>query len=282
MKAIRLFFIHLFAMIIFIPVCSIADSMNIQVYNLQTKTADQLIPTIQPMLPQGSVVTGNQYQLVIKTTQDGFNQIQPIIAKLDEQQQMLIISVRRVHNADYDKTSSSNNTVESISSQPSDRNDTEQKISVLDGQKAFIKTGESIPLQNYQVSIFGAGSNTEYKNITSGFYVLPKLNGNTVMLKIFWKYNQLQADQSIALQDQSPIDIEQSDSTLVVPLGAWSSLSNTSSQSLSSENADQYSTQDVAQPDKNVFIKVELAPNPNTNRARFPQGQWGNGNTLPN
>ena len=74
----------------------------IEVVELHNKTAKQLIPIIKPLLASGGVVSGTGYELIIKTSPDNFHQLEHLIKQLDKNQPLLLISVRRVHNAGYD------------------------------------------------------------------------------------------------------------------------------------------------------------------------------------
>lgn len=231
-----------------------------RVIELQNKQAEEMIPLIEPLLPQGSVVTGHGSQMIVRTTFSGFADLHSLLQSLDRPPQVLVITARRVHNAAYDTQVAARGAVDVVDTQPNNRQDEVQRITVQDGQAAFIKTGEAIPVHSWQYSDYGSTNTVQYQEVTSGFYVTPKLHGQHVTLYINWQHNELQAQQTVRIRNQSPIDVEQSESTLTISLGQWINLSNTSRQSLTKANEDSYSTQDVQDPDKNVFVKIDLLP----------------------
>jgi hypothetical protein len=76
------------------------------------------------------------------------------------------------------------------STSASDRNT--QSVRVLEGREAYVQVGQSVPLRERQVrrTIVGGQvveqviGGTQYRDVTTGFYVLPRLSGDRVTLDI--------------------------------------------------------------------------------------------------
>jgi type II secretory pathway component GspD/PulD (secretin) len=67
-----------------------------------------------------------------------------------------------------------------------------QTVRVMEGREAFVRAGQSAPVRERQVqrSVVGGKvvervvESTQYRDVASGFYVLPRLSGDRVMLDI--------------------------------------------------------------------------------------------------
>jgi type II secretory pathway component GspD/PulD (secretin) len=63
-----------------------------------------------------------------------------------------------------------------------------QSVRVLEGSSALIRVGQSVPAGIEQVIVGPGGAvgsqSTQYRDVDSGFYVTPRVNGNRVTLEI--------------------------------------------------------------------------------------------------
>lgn len=236
-----------------------AQEMTVQAISLHNRTAQDLIPMIQPLLPPGSVVTGQNYDLLIKTTPEGFAQIQPAIQQLDQPPQALVLRVRRVSSNVLDTEISSAGHVTAISSQSAGNTDNEQRVTVLDGQSAFVETGESFPYHDYGISIFGAQDITLYKDVKTGVILTPHLQGNQAQVSVQWTFNQLQQDQTQWEKQNSAITQEKTNTIVTLPLGQWVNIGGSSLQAQQADNATTLSTYNTQHPTSNLYISIDKA-----------------------
>jgi type II secretory pathway component GspD/PulD (secretin) len=80
--------------------------------------------------------------------------------------------------------------VQESESSTSERNT--QTVRVMEGREAFVRVGQSIPVRERHVRRSVAGGQvveqivggTQYRDVTTGFYVLPRLSGDRVTLDI--------------------------------------------------------------------------------------------------
>jgi type II secretory pathway component GspD/PulD (secretin) len=80
--------------------------------------------------------------------------------------------------------------VQESESSTSERNT--QSVRVMEGREAFVRVGQSIPVRERHVRRSVAGGQvveqivggTQYRDVTTGFYVLPRISGDRVTLDI--------------------------------------------------------------------------------------------------
>lgn len=199
-----------------------AQQMNLEVIPLTNRTADQLIEVIRPLLVPGGSVSGMNNQLIIKSTRANLAEIKQLLNTIDKPLRRLLITVNQGQNINtIDQSQSvsgrvssgdvsvSNRSVTSrnqgvmISGTDSDGNrityqtgdkETQSEnnhsfsVQTLEGQPALIQSGLSVPIQNQNTVFTRNGvivqDTVEYVDATSGFYVLPRINGNRVTLMV--------------------------------------------------------------------------------------------------
>src|SRR5688572_3259939 len=67
----------------------------LEVIPLRYRSAQEIIPVIQPLLPRGGSVSGLQGQLVVRTTPANLDEIKRILATIDVAPRQLMITVRQ-------------------------------------------------------------------------------------------------------------------------------------------------------------------------------------------
>lgn len=206
-----------------VPAVAGAQS-TVEVVPLKYRKSEQVIPVIQPLLGRDSSISGFQNQLVIRATPAELAQIRRVLADIDTAPKRLLITVRQDADADRDRreaelsgsigndntriivpgsgSRSGGNVVlrdgddrlrgRIVDSQRSTSSSTSQSIQVLEGYSAFIRIGESRPVPSRQVIrtivngqvIDRVVEGTEYRNASTGFNVVPRVQGNRVTLDI--------------------------------------------------------------------------------------------------
>lgn len=203
---------------------ALSQSSVLEVIPLRYRSAQEVIPIIQPMLAREGSVSGLQGQLVVRTTPANLEEIKHILASIDTAPRQLLITVRQ--DADTDRSRSSAEVsgsvggergrvtipgsrdtrggnvvlrdgddrvrarVEESSSTASDRNT--QTVRVMEGREAFVSVGQSVPVRARQVRRTVVGGqvveqvveDTQYRDVTTGFHVLPRITGDRVTLDV--------------------------------------------------------------------------------------------------
>ena len=227
----------------------------LEVIPLRDRAAQEIIPIIQPMLAPGGSVSGHQGQLIIRTTPANLEEIKRILGSVDTAPRQLQITVRqdadtasqrsraevsgsvggehgRVTVPGSRETRGGNvvlregddrvrANVQQSDSTASDRNT--QTVRVMEGREAFVSVGQSVPVRERQVRRTVVGGQvveqvvegTQYRDVATGFYVIPRLAGDRVTLDV--------SPQRETLSRRVPggVDVQSMTTTVSGRLGEW-------------------------------------------------------------
>lgn len=281
----RLWIRNVALLILFGCSLSAAAQEKIEVITLNYRSAEQILPLIQPMVGKDGAVTGLQNRLVIRTSAQNLAQIKKVIATLDTQPRNLMITVRQNTTRDAlaqessvfgsvgsergrvsipESASESGGRIElgnrrnrvgaKITSTRDIENSADvQNVRVLEGNAAFIRTGQSVPYPTQTIvrDRFGTSvvQETQFQDVTSGFYVLPRVSGSQVTLEINPQRN--------TLGNRGAVNVQQASTVLSGQLGEWIELGGVGQQGRSSARGTVYSTQDVSEDNRSIFVRVE-------------------------
>lgn len=253
---------------VLISLCLIASPVlgqSLEVIDLKYRTAAEVIPVLQPLLEQGGALTGQDYKLFVRTSPGNLQQLRAAVAQLDRKPNQLVVSVRRSTQQEVDRERAQASGVVSnrgaavavtaTNSNARDHNDGVSSVQVIEGNSAFISSGSDVPIVTAAAARGGhrpfAGTVTEYRNLSSGFVVTPRVNGTHVVLDIE------QQDERVT---NGTVQTQHLTTQASGPLGEWLRLggvNETSSSQQSGILSRQYSTQSDA---REVWVKVEKTP----------------------
>jgi type II secretory pathway component GspD/PulD (secretin) len=240
------------------PVPARAQSSVLEVIPLKYRTVEQVIPVLKPLLDKGGTLSGMQSQLIIRTTPANLAEIKQVLATLDAMPRRLMITVRQDADINRDRTTAEvsgrvssgsasviipgsgtsggvvearrgddvvRGRIENTRAVDNDRNT--QTLQVLEGNSAFIRIGLSVPLPQRQVIrtivngqvVERVISTAEYRDVTTGFYALPRLAGDRVMLEISPQRDTLPGpEQNLP---RGSISVQSAATTVSGRLGEW-------------------------------------------------------------
>jgi type II secretory pathway component GspD/PulD (secretin) len=272
---------------------------KIEVITLNYRSAEQVIPLIQPLVGKDGAVTGLQNRLVIRTSADRLAQIKRVIASIDSKPRRLMIIVRQnttrevlaqeasvfgsagtdharvtvpeTHGdaaARVELGSERNRVGAKVDSTRNIESSADvQRVQVLEGNAAFIRVGQRVPYTERIVvpHRFGATvmEQTQYEDVTSGYYVLPRVSGDSVTLEINPQRETLQGGGGPAVGGQGgggsrgTVNLQQASTIVSGRIGEWIELGGVGQQGASSGRGTVYSTQDVSSDQRSIFVKVE-------------------------
>ena len=131
----------------------------------------------------------------------------------------------------------------------------EQALHVQDGQRAFIRVGQSIPhlttIRRFSGVAPTVSQGVEFQNVTTGFDVLPRLRGDRVHLTIVPRIASL-TDLSTGLTGTPEVA-----STAVVKLGEWIDLGLIVGNGDEARRAIFESVESTAGERRTILLKVE-------------------------
>ena len=275
--------------VLLIVICTFITSFNvyanesIHYFDLKYRPANEVIPLLQPLLQEGEAISGNGYQLFIKTKSQRKQEIENLISAIDKTIKMFRISVT---NDEY--ISTSNNEIDvSINAQdkdvgivvgrkPSkesnvsinidtrkteDKSDQTQFIQVQEGKPAFISRENLhiIPIYSY-IQRPNGNFLIEHNQLAptqqDGFYVVARsADGRTANINIQSATSNRQTYHGYG-QDQTYIN-----TTLRVPLGEWIEIGGNTDTVNSESSGTIYKTKKNSQRHKKIFLKIDLSSN---------------------
>ena len=278
----------LFFLVLFVAP-AFAEQMKLEVIPLQHRTTDDVIPVIQPLVAAGGTITGMQNQLIIKTTPSNLDEIRQVLQRIDKAARRLMIYVKQdVDGETYRRAqsisgsySSGDVSISNNSKRPrkglivsaedrrgnhiqyrdlSTRSDLEDrntfKVQTTDGQPAFVQSGQSVPIPNQNTFVTRGGivvqDTTEYRDVTSGFYVLPRLqNGDRVTLLISPQLSRVKPNQGAVFE------VQNAETTVSGYLGEWINIGGVNRNINDGSSGILHSTRHQERENRSILVKVE-------------------------
>lgn len=227
---------------------------ELEIIALKHRSAEEVLPVIRPLLDKGDVASGIDYQLILRASPRNLEQVRKLLESIDVAPRRLRITV--MQNVDGETAArltevsgnvgvgreariavpgSGDNSglnvelgrgqdrlkarVSSTRSIEDERNT--QQLQVLEGNRALVRSGRSVPIPQRQVIQDQWGTrvidSTQYQEVDSGFYVLPRISGDRVTLEIGAQNDALVPGSG----DQPVVRVQQASSTLSGRLGEW-------------------------------------------------------------
>jgi type II secretory pathway component GspD/PulD (secretin) len=267
-----------------------AEQTLLEVISLRYRTAEQMIPMLQPLLAPGGTLSGMQGKLIIRTTPQNLAELRKVLDAVDTMPKRLLVSVRQ-ESADSGLDSESEvsgsvgsdrarvsvpgspgkdgATVElrrgqnvararTITSQSAATDRTMQTVQVIEGNEAFIRVGQSVPIRSGSVTVTLLGSqianSAEYRDADTGFRVRPRVTGDQVALEISTRRDRV-ADPNV-----QSFDIQRIDTVVSGRLGQWMEIGGIIQTRSQTEGASVSRRTGNQSDDRRVFLKVEMTP----------------------
>lgn len=269
---------------------SSAACAELEIITLQHRSAEDVLPIVRPLLDQEGVASGMNNQLILRTSPHNLAEIKRLLESIDITPRRLKITV--LQNVDSETVrrlteisgsaglgrdarisvpggaDNSGLTVEAgqgrdrmrarvFSTRSLEDDRKTQHIQVLEGNRALVSAGQSVPIVQRQVVRSPWNTqvveSTQYRDIVSGFYVLPRVSGDRVTLEISTQ-NDASAPNS---SNQPAARVQQLATTLSGKLGEWLVLGDTSQQA--EDNGSAISSRNVSNVHerRNVLLMVE-------------------------
>ena len=189
----------------------VACADEVEVIPLKYRTAEQVIPTLRPLVEPGGAISGMQSTLVIRASRANIQQLRQVVETLDRMPRRLLISVRQDSGGSVESSGvrasgtvasgdvrvgvneparrESGASISAYDSRASRDASMTSQVQALEGSPAFISAGQSVPVQSRVVTQSPGGgtvvqSTTGFQNVSSGFYVIPRVSGDRVFLDI--------------------------------------------------------------------------------------------------
>ncbi|WP_341743300.1 hypothetical protein [Azonexus hydrophilus] len=217
----------------------IVQAQSLEVIELKSRTVDEVLPALLPLVEPGGTLTGMNNQLFLRTSPRNREDIKRALAAIDKPARRLII-----HVAHDRQQQSANRGAEAVGQvifggKPQASVDARvwdtrsqrgenaaQRVQTVEGGRAFIQVGRSLPVPMRQVAVGPGGAivndSVVYRDIGSGFHASPRVSGDRVTLEISQQAEQLEGRGVIAGQRLA--------TTVSGRLGEWMELGGTGQQ----------------------------------------------------
>ncbi len=205
-----------------------ADNRELEIIQLKHRLPNDVLPVVRPLVEPGGTITGSNNQLIIKSSPENIAEIKQVLKRVDNAPRQLMITVKHNQNVnqqqsaqgiggryeDGEVTVQTDGSLEredllarieekkaelsyeqrSRSRQSDDRNT--YRVQATEGYPAHIQAGVSLPYPTRNVYVAPGNvivqDGHQYQDATSGFYVLPRVQGDTVTLEIAPRMVQVQ------------------------------------------------------------------------------------------
>lgn len=264
----------------------LARADAIATIELHNRPAEDLIPVIRPMLGPDDSLSGQGFLLFLRAPAETQRQIEDIVRSLDIAPKMLLISVfqgtdrdlralgvdsrlllegndtsvvigggdRRHGGSDVSistRNASAGATIASTRGRLQDN--PVHQLRVTEGSEGYIETGQSIPYfaGARWVAPGAVAAGVDYKDVTTGFYVLPRVRGNQVTLQVS------PFKQSPSRQRGGDINTQRATTTLTGPLGQWLPIGGVTEQTQQSYSGIGSYASTSSRNNSSIWIKAE-------------------------
>lgn len=206
-----------------------------EVIPLEYGMANDLLPAIHPLLRNDERASAYGNQLIIRAEPERLQEIRALLTDLDRRPAQLRISVA---SAGTSTGSQSGYQIDGhiqtdagdvvighprgtkqarvIRRETTGANDGVRVIVANEGYPVLIQTGQSIPLNTTSTNVYGqVMRQTQYHDVTSGFYATVRLHGEHATITLSANNNQLSSSS------RDIIDVQRTDTVVNARLGEW-------------------------------------------------------------
>ncbi len=209
-----------------------------KIITLQHQFAENLLPIVSPMVGADGTATGMHNQLILRASPERMREIEAVVQQLDITRVNRRITIKANNNSqsqinrtdargkvNIDNITIGNDRRASANSgniivernRYKTQNNSSQFLNVLDGEQAFIQTGQIVPFTQEWMTMtrryVQIDRTIDWREITTGFAVRPRAIGTQVELEI--------TPRIASLNNQGMIDFEALSTTLRVSLNEW-------------------------------------------------------------
>jgi type II secretory pathway component GspD/PulD (secretin) len=268
-----------------------AGETAIETFDLEYRTAEEVVPLLRPLVPRPGVVTGMRDQVIVRGSPEAIQAVAEVLERLDRAPRRLMISVRQERSGSLDAlgaslearvrtgevTASAGGPPEAeggltagvssegagararvLGTRTRDEAALLQQVQTLEGRAALIRTGESVPVGERYVVVGPAGAGVadtvRYLDVTSGFWVLPRVSGDRVTLEV--------SPHSARLAERGAgvVDVQSAETVVSGRLGDWIVVASTAHTDSGASTGIAHSTRRRGELGRLILVRVEELP----------------------
>lgn len=226
-----------------------------QVLPLNYRTSDELLPVARSFIGSQGSVSAYGNQLIVNADPTRIEELSALLDQIDRPARRLLISV---DTSDSNDQAASGYRIDGqaqsrvIHYGTANRSGGVQQIQASEGTPALIQTGQSVPLTSTSAGPYGyPQSQTEYRNVTQGFYVTASVTGDTVHLNISTNNDRVSQERP------DVVNVQSTDTKVSGKLGEWITLAGSNEQTQLNQRgfSQNYATQ--GRNDMTLRVKVD-------------------------
>jgi hypothetical protein len=224
-------------------------AQSLETIQLHFRRAEDLLPVLQPLVPPGAALSGVGDLLLVRADAATVQQLRAVIATLDRAPRQLLITVGQATNMSGGGTTVRGSgtvgsgdvqvgvnrppqadtgvSVEVRSGTASDGMRNVSSVRTLEGHESFIALGQSRPFTSTTVTQGGpfppvVTQTTDYRDVQSGFFATPRVNGDRVTLELSPRQQRLTDGRQPTVTTGSVV------TTVTGRLGEWIEIGDSS------------------------------------------------------
>lgn len=262
-----------------------------EIIPLRYRMVEQVLPSLQPFVEPGGALSGMNDQLIVRASRNNIEQIKQALSAIDVPTRRLMIrvsqnrdAVSRQQGAGLSGNVGVGNNVRIIQPSSNIQGSTKievrggdsrvnaqvydsrstrdlqasQSVQVVDGGRAFIQIGQSLPMPLRQVVLSPTGwvatDSVVYRDIGQGFYAVPKLVGERVTLEISPQFD------SPGDQGYGSVNTQRLSTTVSGRLGEWIELGGSGQQASGNDSRNLGSGSSEMRDNRSVWLRVDELP----------------------
>ncbi|MFJ2364515.1 secretin N-terminal domain-containing protein [Pseudomonas sp. NPDC087697] len=259
--------------------CSFSVIAATEVVQLNNRTSADLLPVAQNFIGRDGKVSAYGNQLIVNAEPDKIDELKALIAQLDTVPKRLLITVDTNEN---NQQNNADQQTQIITYSTDSREGGIQQVQTSEGTPALIQVGQSVPLTSTQTDAYASlpnqtntsgsqqnptntsgqpqnpannyahlQSQTQYRNVTQGFYVTASVTGDIVHLAISTNRDRMSQERP------DVVNVQSTDTTVSGRLGEWITLAGVNRQTQADKQrlTRSYSTQ--GRDDMTLRVKVD-------------------------
>ncbi|TVT80710.1 secretin N-terminal domain-containing protein [Pseudomonas sp. H3(2019)] len=249
--------------------CSFSVVAATEVVQLNNRTSADLLPVAQNFIGRDGKVSAYGNQLIVNAEPDKIDELKALIAQLDTVPKRLLITVDTNEN---NQQNNADRQTQIITYSTDSREGGIQQVQTSEGTPALIQVGQSVPLTTTQTDAYAAPPNqtntsrqpqnpnnnyahlqsqTQYRNVTQGFYVTASVTGDIVHLAISTNRDRTSQERP------DVVNVQSTDTTVSGRLGEWITLAGVNRQTQADKRAMSRSYSTQGRDDMTLRVKVE-------------------------
>ena len=176
----------------------VAADYGLTIIPLRHRPAEQIVPSLRPMVEQGGAISSMGDKILLRVSPGNLAELRAAIAALDTPMRRLVVSVRQgeVREASGGGLGVDGRLVPGNSrviirggaGSTEQRDDVSQQVQVVEGGRALIQVGQSLPLMFREWRAAPGGwvqvDSVRYMDVGTGFLAAPQVVGNQVTIEI--------------------------------------------------------------------------------------------------